>query len=329
MITKLKEKIVNRYPVLYNVEISTRCNLKCIMCEYRYWDTPGRDMSLKEFKTIYSRLPWQARKLYPHLLRFQLSGIGEVFMNKEALDIIEFIKEKGAFITFAENFTAVCKGKASMLVDMGVDEIFISLDGATKDVYEKIRCGARFDKVIENIKRVVEIKKEKKASLPRLVIRFVPLKTNIHQLSDMVKLTKELGIEEMEVPSLYLFEGNKDLSFDPVEFEKYSKEALKTADELGISLDIFGDKEDISECKRVENSTYITCEGEILPCCALNQRNIRDSIKKYSFGNVYKESISSIWDSGRYKRFRASVLTGDMPRLCEGCYWYESKCNNS
>lgn len=322
MIKRLKEKIINKYPTLYNIEISTRCNLKCIMCEYRYWTNAGRDMSFDEFKKVYSKIPWISRVFYPHLLRFALSGIGEAFMNKDALKIMEFIKKKNGFITLADNFTLITEKTAEKIIDIGVDEIFISLDGATKEVYEKIRLGANFDKVIKNIRYLVFLKKKLNKLLPKLVVRFVPMKENIHELPLFINLVESMGLNEIEIPALYTFEQNKDLNFDYNDFVKFLNEAEKIAADKNIKLNVFKAKQDISECARVKNSLYIICNGEILPCCALNQRNIREEIEKYSFGNIYKNNIAKIWNSDRYKKFRNAIIAGKMPKICEGCYWY-------
>lgn len=323
MIKKIKEKIVNRYPTFYNIEISSRCNLKCVMCEYRYWDKPGKDITFEEFKSVYSKIPWTARKLYPHLLKFQLSGIGEVFMNKDALKIMEFIKSNGGFITFADNFMLVTEKTAQKLVEFKVDEVFISLDGATKGVYENIRRGANFEKVIKNIKYLVDLKKKTGAKFLELTARFVPLKENIHELAEYVKLVKDIGLNKIEIPNLYVFEQNKDLGFDLNDFRKYLNQAVIAAKKANIEINVFEKKQHISECKRVGKSLYITCEGEILPCCALNQRNVRGAIKDYSFGNIYEKKIADIWDSEGYKKFRKAVLAGSLPKICEGCYWYD------
>lgn len=327
MIKKIKEKIISRYPTFYNLEISSRCNLRCIMCEYRYWNKTGQDITFEEFKSIYSKIPWIARILYPHLLKFQLSGIGEVFMNKDALKIMEFIKNKGGFITFADNFTLITEKTAQKLVELKVDKIIISLDGATKQVYEKIRCGAIFEKVIKNIKYIVELKKKTNKKFPQLIVRFVPLKENIHELNDFVKLIKNIGLNNIEIPSLYVFEQNKDLNFNLTDFQKYLDKALITAKEANIDIMFFKSKQHISECGRVGTSLYITCEGEILPCNALNQRNVRAVIKEYSFGNIYKKSIADIWNSENYKKFRKAVIEGNLPKICEKCYWYDIEKN--
>jgi len=323
MIKKIKEKIINRYPTFYNIEISSRCNLKCVMCEYQYWDKQGSDITFEEFKSVYSKIPWIARTLYPHLLKFQLSGIGEVFMNKDALKIMEFIKKKGGYITFADNFTLVTENAAQKMVEFKVDKVVISLDGATKDVYEKIRRGANFEKVIKNIKYLVDLKNKTGAKYPELTARFVPLKENIHELAEYVKLVKDIGIDKIDIPDLYVFEQNKDLNFDPNDFRKYLNQAIMAAKESGVLINAFEDKQHIAECGRVGTSLYITCEGEILPCNALNQRNVRAVIKDYSFGNIYEKNIADIWDSENYKKFRKAVTAGNMPKVCEPCYWYK------
>ena len=55
---------------------------------------------------------------------------------------------------------------ARRIIELQIDQIFLSLDGATKQTYEQIRVGANFDKVISNTRRLIQIKREMRRAAP-------------------------------------------------------------------------------------------------------------------------------------------------------------------
>ena len=60
---------------------------------------------------------------------------------------------------------------AKELIELGIERIYFSIEGATKETYEKIRVGANYDKVIDNIKRFIQLKKEMKSPIPEICFR--------------------------------------------------------------------------------------------------------------------------------------------------------------
>ena len=64
------------------IEVTTRCNLKCIICEHTYWDEPNRDMSFEQFKGIVDQ--------FPKLKWIGLTGIGESFINKDFMKMLRY-----------------------------------------------------------------------------------------------------------------------------------------------------------------------------------------------------------------------------------------------
>ena len=84
----------------------------------------------------------------PKLKRVDLTGIGESLMNRDFFRIVEFLKSRGMYVTLNDNFTLMTEAAARRLIELEIDQIFLSLDGATKQTYEPIRVGANFDKVM-------------------------------------------------------------------------------------------------------------------------------------------------------------------------------------
>ncbi len=71
--------------------------------------------------------------------------------------------------------------------------MFISIDGATKETYEKIRVGSDFNRVVANIKRFIELKRQRKTYFPETILHFVLNKINQHEALYFVEFVKSLG----------------------------------------------------------------------------------------------------------------------------------------
>ena len=74
--------------------------------------------------------------------------------------------------------------EAYELIDAGLDEIRFSIDGFTKETFEKIRKDANFDKIIENCLRFIKIRDKHGKNKPQIQIRLVEQKENAHEVKD-------------------------------------------------------------------------------------------------------------------------------------------------
>lgn len=105
------------------------------------------------------------KTLIPNVKSIELTGHGEPFFNEKFMDMFKHAKQSGSFVATTANATLINRTIAEQLVSWGMDRIIISIDAATKDLYEKIRRGARFETVLENIDDINFFKKstEKKS----------------------------------------------------------------------------------------------------------------------------------------------------------------------
>ncbi|MFC1755621.1 radical SAM protein, partial [Thermoproteota archaeon] len=89
-------QLLNPYPVYIEIEVTTRCNLRCIMCEHTYWKEKSQDMPFKDFKMIVDQ--------FPHLIWIGLTGIGESFMNKDFLKMLRYVKSRKISVELFDTF---------------------------------------------------------------------------------------------------------------------------------------------------------------------------------------------------------------------------------
>ncbi len=311
---KNEPSYVKSMPLIVKIEPTVNCNLKCVMCDRSYWDKKNKDMTLDEFKKIIDQLKY--------VTSINLQGLGEPLLNKDIFSMVEYARSKNIEIGFFSNATLIDEEMAKKIVNVGLDYINISLDAANKDIYERIRKGAKFDKVIKNIKTLVKIKSERKR--PNIAIWFVAMKDNFNEITKLVKLAKELGINEVTVQSAHSWgkdylKDKHDIKSDDV--KNVLNDASRLAKELGIKLSyttIF--KKDKRGCKAPWLTSYITVDGFVTPCCmqASDPRII-------NFGNIFEKYFKDIWNNDEYREFR-DELKNSMPKVCVGCpgYLYQS-----
>lgn len=313
------------YPFKIEVEHTTICNKKCILCERTYWQEKSERLTLEQFKQIVDQ--------FPGLKWINVTGEGTGFLNPDFLKIIEYLRSKDVSVNFVDEFDFIDEEKAQKLIELGVNCIWISMDGATKETYEKIKVGCNFEKAVNNIKMLLNLKRKLHSPFPMLCFRFVVNRLNYQEMPKMVELVHSFG--DLGEGSKLEFVGL--LTFK--EIEKYylpevPKEILEKTIEVGKKLGMRVQFSHISESKLppVEKCAawtepYIMIGGYVLPCCAVLMSNKRDFLRQYAFGNLYQQPFKEIWYSDRYKKFREMVLKNNekVPILCVGCRAFDTK----
>jgi radical SAM protein with 4Fe4S-binding SPASM domain len=313
------------YPKYIEVEVTTRCNLKCIICERTYWNEPNRDMSFEEFKGIIEQ--------FPDLKWIGLTGIGESFINKDFMKMLRFIKSKHIIIELYDTFYFIDEKTANELIDLNIDRILISLDAATKETYEKIRIGSNFDRVTKNLKNFFRLKMEKKAIFPEIDFHFIINKYNLHEIILYIELVHSIAKENAGIQfsrMLHTFKEVEDLFVEiPAEIINAAEEkAKKSGIKLMWNLNVPQTKPPLNEC--IEwTMPFIFVTGHVIPCCSGNESGHRDFQKETALGNIFEQSFKEIWHGEKYQTLRKMLSQGKVPPQCRNCCIYGKECVSS
>jgi MoaA/NifB/PqqE/SkfB family radical SAM enzyme len=301
-------------PRSIQIECTTRCNLKCTMCEISYWTEPGGDLQAENLRKMVEHLPG--------LKRVDLTGIGEALMNRGFFDTLRFLKSRGMYVTLNDNFTLMTEDATRRIVELGVDQIFLSLDGATKETYEQIRVGANFDKVIANARRLIRIKREMRKKRPEVKVNTVVCASNYRELPEIVELAHDIGIGMVQFVNVITFDSTANLDTADVQREVRVKfhEALERARQLGIlvKIELF-DKQPVKQCDFPWKRNFVTYDGYVHPCCYTTQTGDRSAQNQRSFGNLISHQFQDLWNGDAYSAFRKKMQAGVLPRACEHC----------
>jgi len=256
-----------------------------------------------------------------------LSGLGESFVNKSFLEMIAYLKSRNIRVIFSSNFTIVNRSIARRLVELSVDEIQVSIDGATKDVYEKIRVGADFHRVIANVRGFMDARHRLRSPIPKVTINFVTTTKNLNQVRAMVELSESLHVDELVISDMRPFEESRPLLATAEDVSSSLRKSLRHSDNLGVNVVVQRSlRRPINKCNLPWSTAYITYDGYVMPCCySIQQTGNRARQMKLSLGNVFTQDFLRIWNSEAYNALRREVKAGRSPETCRGCPLYAPK----
>lgn len=328
-------KLTGWAPFLWDIEMetTTKCYLRCIHCEHTYWKDKSylnQDLKFETFRRVIDNIP--------NLHWINLTGEGTSILNPEFTEMLEYAKRKGIYVDFSHDFARMDTLLALRWITCGVDRIYWSFDGCTKETYEKIRVGANFDKVCENIQRFIYLKERMKSPLPEICFRFAFFKDNIQEvellpmfLHSLVPEVKAYGDEpSINIVALLEFEETKgwEVEMPNAIIQKVDERAKILGFKVYWShlTHIEENKPPLDYCT-FWSEPYIMITGHVVPCCAVLMSNDRKELERLSFGNINKKSLKDIWNSDYYRDFRKQVVDKkrSTPMLCRGCRVFNTK----
>lgn len=286
---------VTPFPQLVDVELTNHCNLSCIFCGQQAMKRPKGFMTWKTFKKVVDECAI-------HKTPIRFIRWGEPFLHKKILDFTRYIKDNDLLLHITTNGLALKEKDMKNLVDIGLDSLIFSFQGATKEQYEVMRNNKRYDELEENVLRMIEIRGDKG-------------KPFIHVSSTMTNETKDEVNKFMKywgciVDSVGV--GKTNLSF-------LSMSQIKSFENLG-KLEMLKKQESIKKeyraCTEVYQKMGINWDGKVTACCA-------DYDEFLLVGDLADSTISDIWQNS--EELKAIRLLLDKMKhwslnLCSRCY---------
>ncbi len=327
----LKNHLYKRFPGLlrkpFKIEIehTTACNKHCIFCAHTYWNEQKENMSFEKFKHAIDDIP--------SLRWINLAGIGSNFANKDFARMISYARSKHINVNFVDEFDFFDKDKARLVIDIGINSIFISFDAATKATYEMIKRGCNYDRTIKNIRTLLSLKEEMRSPFPVIHFRYIVTKLNYTEIPEFLELIntfKNRGVRsQVSITGLIAFPGIEnhymplDSIPDSILIKTYEK-ALKYKINLNFT---HADTQlpSINNCVRWAEP-FILVNGDVISDCAILMQTKRADLKAKSFGNIFQTPFTDLWNSKKYRSFRKQVVTKKerVPKSCQNCCAFET-----
>lgn len=292
-------------PTFIQVEVSNICNLHCIMCPIDDIEAPKRKLNIDEFKHILSQ--------FPFLKQVGLYGIGEPLNNPRIYEMIKICHDRNIKTEFVSNATLFNETRINKLIEAGLNNIYISIDSVNSQNYESIRIGSNFEKVIQNLKTLIDCKKAANSKIPEIGIVTVTMNENVEELIQIINFISTLEVDKLIIKGLNTSYTGSSLKVQ-TDHNQNLNQVLALCEKINQSgkLQIKFYRNNKEACSWPWNSVFITANGDVTPCCNCADPNI------ISFGNIFQQNFLEIWNNEQYRNFRTSFRS-EMPTVCKPC----------
>lgn len=297
----LKKGHQTAMPFSISIEPTTSCNLRCPQCPsgLRQFTRPIGMLDPSFFNSFILQI-----KQHVHSVMFYFQG--EPYLNTEFLNMVKKANENNLYTITSTNAHYLSDDNCKQTVLSGLDEIIISIDGVTQEVYEQYRVGGKLDKALEGAASIIKWKKQLNSKTPYVVFQFVAFRSNEHQVNDIKKLGKEMGADKVRIKTaqIYDFENSENLIPTNDSLSRYRKNKIGKW-EIKNPL--------LNQCWRMWQGCVVTWDGKIVPCCF-------DKDAKYQLGDLKQNNFKNIWYSEAYTGFRNKILKSRKEiDICTNC----------
>lgn len=269
-------------------------------------------------------------KIVPYLRDVKsvvLEGWGESLLHKNLVDFIRLVKSMGPEVGFVTSGMSLSPDYARQIADAGIDFMGFSLSGATAKTHNAIRLNSDFDTLISSIQYMKGLSLHSPLGKPRLHIVYLMLKDNVHEIPLLLNLAHEIGIDEVVLLNIIQItsrEQDNQKIFSCEEGSLYINvmtEAVNKAKRLKINLSVPAVlPQSVAVCSENPlDNIYISVNGEVSPCVFLNPPVPSPFTRVYcgaeyptlpvSFGNIFTESLDTIWARKEYQEFRDAFIS--------------------
>ena len=273
-------------PVRLWIELTSHCNLQCIMCPNK--KLKKEDKGYMDFG-LYQKIIDEASSF---AFDINLAHRGESLLYPDIIKAIRYAKKHFLYTRLHTNGSLLTPELGSSLIEAGLDRLSFSFDGYNKKSYEKIRIKGNFDKTVENIIRFLEIKKSLKQKKPVTAIEVIDFnpkgaEKDAKAKTEFLNWFKDLPLDELAMKELHNWAG---------EISKKKSSSIQTI------------------CTFPWNALIIYWDGNVLPCT-------QDFFGCYILGNVRQSSLKEIWNNEKMMALRKKLAEKEVAglELCSDC----------
>lgn len=347
----------SHYPDVLQIELTDRCNARCVMCHH-YYEGNVRSGSLPP------EIREKIETLLPYCTLVLLNGYGEPFLAPDFYEWLKLLHRHQVKAMVTTNLS-VLKEEWLPLINEVFEQINISCDGYDRKSYEMIRQELCFDEFVKNVRLL-----RKNAPDVKLCMSAVAMAQNLRHVPEIIEFAAELGFDEVRFGRLGVNSYLKNYQEDLIHYEdaavKYFREGKRTADRLGIpvifpvnfeweySEELCSEQEKqleklfypytkehreeleksflddlnaggFSRPKARKRKEAIACEGicDWVARGAYIDRNGLVSTccenSQSSYGNLAQQSFEELWNGNEARKVRTRFFEGLLPEFCYNC----------
>jgi len=320
----------NKFPHVININITTRCNLRCPYC-FNADNKVARsdELTFDEYQKLVDR--WA-----PYRPGIFLSG-GEPFARGDLLELVDLFKRRGMPVGIVTNGTLLDEEKAKRLGKLKLDAMLVSFHGQ-REVHDKaVGLPGAYDKSLETLRLWAKYAPSGPGPMVNYILTpesiedlpgFVDEVADINPLSLRLSHLNFLTADEMQNQMDFWRERFGDVPIEILSHQWEPREGafapliefLQSDKAKGIFTKPVLDDGEINSwysrnvelgrrCVFIWRSTFLNAQGDVYPCQFLYVR----------MGNLREQTMAQIWNNDLYRKFREVLNEGLMPGCARCC----------
>ena len=297
-------------PKLIIIDPTNHCNLKCPLCPTGSGDTSVAYglLKLDKYKKVVDVFAKWAQSM-------NLYFWGEPLLNKSFIEMIRYASQSPYQIrsNTSVNLNAVTDEQIEGLLTSNLDTLHVFIDGTTQEVYEKYRVGGNLETVLNNLKKLIAVKKLYKSDTT-IQWAFIVNKYNEHQVETAKKMASDFGVA---FELVYLKTHLKEDYLAPVDkmIDKYREWLPDNPKYSHYDMDTKTRKHPLKFCREPWRQVAINWNGDVFPCAHVHTE------EKDRMGNIFEQDFAEIWNGEKYVAARKELLgqPNDLETICHAC----------
>jgi radical SAM protein with 4Fe4S-binding SPASM domain len=226
-----------------------------------------------------------------------LHHFGDSLVHPKVGEFIRFANRQHLRCILSTNAALLTEKRARDVVDSGLEELVISLDGVSAATNLAVRGKAAqdVDEAERKVRYLIRYRQERQSNVPRLIMQFVRQTLNDHEVGDWLSRWRVVpGVDVVKVKSYVSWDG-----------QDHRINALRVLPEPQV---------DRLVCDKPWTSVTILWDGRVVPCCF-------DHDAKYVLGDLRQQSLAEIWSGERLRELRQAHRVGALSSvgLCARC----------
>ena len=277
------------FPDRVYIESTNHCNLKCIMCPTGLGvvTRPKGYMDMDLYRSIIDEIGPLAGSAVLH-------SWGEPLMHPDLVAMIAYGKRAGVRMETSTNITLLNEERARGILDAGLDVLYLAMDGATKDTYERVRVNAKWEKSIRNVDRFLELKAQRGAGT-RVVMQIIAMNETRADVDAFLRRWDRPEVDAVNV---------KHLDTWGAQVDEIGEHALAGEGMAGMRR---------VPCPNLWYHAYIFWDGTLTSC-------ERDYDRKTPLGNVRDRGVLGTWNGPAMQQLRQMHAAGNFAApACAKC----------
>jgi len=273
------------------IEINDSCNIDCVMCKTSMAKRKKGLMEIDLFEHTIAKLAGAGMK------NVTLHTIGDPLANRNLAKYLAILRKYGMTVSDLSSNCQLLERHLDTLFEYR-DVIYTfrpSIDAASKEVYERIRVGGKWETLHAALRLFAE--RNAKAPLPFPVsVNNIISQDNIHEIAF--------------IPGVFSYLA------PPVNFRYAFINSLAPVNDYFFGKNCFDSYMQNAPCHTIWNSVYVLKDGSLTTCC-------RDYNGDLVFGDVLKDDLKEAYNNPTMRRIRRAHLDGNtqaMPDLCRDCF---------